>query len=124
MDEGGLSVSYTAPSPFTFIVWLFMFDCLFVTPLAIWRRKGEWLNVVRRKWRYGVAGGLLSIFSYGAALYAFTLVETAKVSAVRETAVVFAAIMGAVFLKEGFGARRICAAVVLAAGLAILQFAG
>ena len=67
---------------------------------------------------------MLSIFSYGAALYAFTLVEAAKVSAVRETAVVFAAAMGALLLKEGFGTRRIAAALVLAGGLAILQFAG
>jgi drug/metabolite transporter (DMT)-like permease len=114
----------TAPSPFTFISWLFVLDCLFVTPLAIWRRGGTWLTVVREKWRYGVIGGALSILSYGAALYAFTLVEAAKVSAVRETSVVFAAVMGAVLLKEGFGPRRIFAALVLAVGLAILQFAG
>ncbi|MGB7405502.1 MAG: DMT family transporter [Pacificimonas sp.] len=111
-----------APSPFTFIVWLFMLDCLFVTPLAIWRRKHRFLAVVRETWRFGLVGGALSVVSYGAAIYAFTLVEAAKVSAIRETAVVFAAIMGTFVLKEGFGARRIVAALVLAAGLALLQF--
>jgi drug/metabolite transporter (DMT)-like permease len=40
----------------------------------------------------------------------------------RETAVVFAAIMGWWFLREGFGARRTFAAVVLAGGLGLLQF--
>jgi drug/metabolite transporter (DMT)-like permease len=40
----------------------------------------------------------------------------------RETAVVFAAVMGWFFLKEGFGARRTTAAIVLAAGLGLLQF--
>jgi drug/metabolite transporter (DMT)-like permease len=50
------------------------------------------------------------------------MMEVAKVSALRETAVVFAAIMGARMLKEGFGRRRILAAVALAAGLVLMQF--
>ena len=113
-----------APDPLTYVVWLFLFDCLGITPLAIWRRRGRWLAGAKEKWRYGLAGGALSVVSYGAVLYAFTLVEAAKVSAVRETSVVFAALMGVIWLKEGLGPRRIVAALTLAAGLAILQFAG
>jgi drug/metabolite transporter (DMT)-like permease len=36
--------------------------------------------------------------------------------------VVFAAILGARMLKEGFGRRRIIAAAALAAGLVLMQF--
>jgi drug/metabolite transporter (DMT)-like permease len=79
---------------------------------------------VRMKWRYGVAAGALSILSFGSALYAFSLMETAKVSALRETSVVFAAAMGSLFLGEGFGRRRLIAAVALACGLVLMQFAG
>ncbi|MHB9879672.1 EamA family transporter [Pacificimonas sp. ICDLI1SI03] len=118
-DARGVRV---APSPFTFIAWLFLLDCIGVTTLALWRRGRLYLPIVRQKWRYGVAGALLSILSYGAALYAFTLVETARVSALRETAVVFAAIFGSWFLKEQMGRRRILAACILSAGLALLQF--
>jgi drug/metabolite transporter (DMT)-like permease len=50
--------------------------------------------------------------------------ETAKVSALRETSVVFAAAMGALFLGEGFGRRRIAAAIALAGGLVLMQFGG
>ena len=113
-----------APDPLSFIAWLFMFDCIGIGLLAAVRRRGRLGALLRDKWRYGVAGAALSILSYGAALYAFTLVEAAKVSAVRETAVVFAALFGALILREGFGPRRLAAALVLAAGLAILQFAG
>jgi drug/metabolite transporter (DMT)-like permease len=74
------------------------------------------------RWRYGLTGGALSILSFGSALYAFTLIETAKVSALRETSVVFAAIMGSLFLGESFGRRRIVAAIALAAGLVLMQF--
>ena len=76
------------------------------------------------KWRYGVAAGALSVLSFGAALYAFSLIETAKVSALRETSVVFGALMGMLFLGEKFGRRRLAAALVLAAGLVLMQFAG
>nr|WP_255536320.1 DMT family transporter [Pacificimonas pallii] len=118
-DAAGVRI---APSPFTFIVWLFVFDCVGITPLAIWRRREQYLPLLKEKWRYGVAGGALSILSYGAALYAFSLIEAARVSAIRETSVVFAALFGALILKEGLGARRIAAAFILAAGLALLQF--
>ena len=110
-----------AGSPFTFIAWLFLFDCVGITLLTLVRRRGRLVESIRLRWRYGVAGGALSILSYGAALYAFTLMETAKVSALRETAVLFGALFGALLLKEGLGARRILAALILVAGLALMQ---
>ncbi len=111
-----------APSPFTYIVWLFLLDGMGVILLALALRRGAVASVLAMRWRYGVAGGALSILSFGSALYAFGLMETAKVSALRETAVVFAAIMGSLFLGESFGRRRILAAVALAAGLVLMQF--
>jgi len=113
-----------APSPFTFIVWLFLLDFLLITIAAMAFRRDALRAAVAMKWRYGVVAGALSILSFGAALYAFSLMETAKVSALRETSVVFAAAMGSLFLGEGFGRRRIVAAAALAAGLVLMQFGG
>jgi len=113
-----------APDPFTFIVWLFLLDCILISGAAILFRRDALAAAVAMKWRYGVAAGALSIFSFGAALYAFSLMETAKVSALRETSVVFAALLGALFLGEDFGRRRILAAAALAAGLVLMQFGG
>ena len=113
-----------APSPFTYIVWLFLLDGLAITTLAVAVRRNILAQAVAMKWRFGVAAGALSILSFGSALYAFSLMETAKVSALRETAVMFAAMMGTMFLGESFGRRRIIAAIVLAAGLLLMQFAG
>jgi drug/metabolite transporter (DMT)-like permease len=56
------------------------------------------------------------------ALYGFSLAPVAYISAMRETAVVFAALLGWFFLREGFGARRTAAALALAGGLSLLQF--
>jgi drug/metabolite transporter (DMT)-like permease len=118
-DARGVRV---APDPFTFIVWLFLLDFILITSLAIIVRRNALAQAVAMKWRYGVAAGALSILSFGAALYAFSLMETAKVSALRETSVVFAALMGTLFLGESFGRRRIVAAMALAAGLLLMQF--
>jgi drug/metabolite transporter (DMT)-like permease len=112
-----------APNPFTFILWLFVLDAAGVTTLAVVRRRLQLVETVRTQWRFGVTAGLLSILSYGSAVYAYTLMETAKVSALRETAVVWAALMGAFLLKESFGRRRMAAAAALAAGLVLMQFA-
>jgi drug/metabolite transporter (DMT)-like permease len=113
-----------APNPFTFIAWLFLIDCVMISVAAILFRRRALAAAVAMKWRYGVAAGALSIFSFGSALYAFSLIETARVSALRETSVVFAAIMGSLFLGERFGGRRIVAALALAIGLVLMQFAG
>ena len=113
-----------APEPFTFIVWLFLLDCVLITSLAVTVRRNALARAVAMKWRYGVAAGALSILSFGSALYAYTLIEAAKVSALRETSVLFAALMGALFLGESFGRRRIAAALALGAGLILMQFAG
>jgi uncharacterized membrane protein len=111
-----------APDPFTYIVWLFLLDCVAITTLAVALRRDILAKAVAMKWRFGVAAGALSIFSFGTALYAFTLMEAAKVSALRETSVVFAALLGTWFLGESFGRRRVVAAAALAAGLVLMQF--
>jgi drug/metabolite transporter (DMT)-like permease len=113
-----------ADNPFTFIIWLFLVDWIMITAAAILLRRRALIEVVRAKWRFGVAAGGLSILSFGAALWAFSMMEVARVSALRETAVVFAAIMGARMLKEGFGRRRVLAALALACGLILMQFGG
>jgi drug/metabolite transporter (DMT)-like permease len=118
-DARGIRI---AGDPFTYIVWLFLLDAVPITALAIVVRRDLIARAVAMKWRYGVSAGALSILSFGSALYAFSLMETAKVSALRETAVVFAALMGTMFLGESFGRRRVMAAVALAAGLVLMQF--
>lgn len=112
-----------APEPFTYIVWIFLLDAVGITLTALIRRRGELGRTIAAKWRFGVVAGFLSILSYGSAVYAFSLMETARVSALRETSVVFAALMGTFFLGEGFGRRRVAAALVLAGGLMLMQFA-
>jgi drug/metabolite transporter (DMT)-like permease len=114
----------SGPNAFDYIVWLFLTDWIGVALAAVALRRRVVLRAAVAQWRTATFAGALSILSFGAALWAMALMEVAKVSALRETAVVFAALFGAYWLKEGFGARRIAAAAVLAAALFALQFAG
>ncbi len=112
------------PTPFTFIVWLFLLDWIGVTLVLAWQRRGRVIASLRPELRNGVIGGLAGSISYSLAIYAYTLTDAAAVTALRETSVVFAAAFGAWLLKEGFGLRRILAATTLAAGLVLMQAAG
>jgi drug/metabolite transporter (DMT)-like permease len=111
------------PDTLSFVVALFLLDWVGVTSVAVWQRRKGLIAAVRPHVRDGAIAGLAGSLSYGAAIYAYTLTDAAIVTALRETSVVFAAAMGAFMLKEGFGERRILAALVLASGLVLMQVA-
>ena len=122
--QGVRSAVETTRTQWSFIVWLFVLDFIGVSSiLLITRGAREFVASARRALKPGLAAGVFSTFSFSMALFGFSLAPVAYISAMRETAVVFAAIMGWWFLREGFGARRTLAAIVLAAGLGLLQFA-
>jgi drug/metabolite transporter (DMT)-like permease len=65
-----------------------------------------------------VGGGVISILAYGAIIWAMQGSPMGAVSALRETSVVFAALLGAMFLGERLTAQRIAACCIIAAGAA------
>jgi drug/metabolite transporter (DMT)-like permease len=109
------------PHPMTFVIILFLVDWVGVTFVFLWQRRGRYTQTMRLQLRAGMIGGVVGCLSYGMAIFAYTMTDAAMVTALRETSVVFAAVMAAVFLKESFGARRIVAASVLATGLVLMQ---
>jgi len=113
-----------ADNPFTYIVWLFILDPIAITTVAAVDRGPALITAMREQWRYGAFAGTMSVLSFGAILLAMDQMEVARASALRESGVVFAAILAWLFLKEGFGLRRTVAAAVLAFGLVLLQLSG
>ena len=67
-----------------------------------------------------LAGGIVSIVAYGIVIWAMQYDAMGAVSALRETSVVFAAIIGRIFLKETLSARRIASCLAIAIGAACL----
>lgn len=112
----------TAGSAWSYAVWLM---CLEGVPFIAWifaRRGRPALDYFVLRWRRSVLAGAASFGAYAIALWAMTRAPVAVVAALREVSVVFAALMGALFLKESFGWRRLAGAVGVAAGVAALRF--
>ena len=65
----------------------------------------------------------MSLAAYGMVIWALTLGALAPVAALRETGVIFAAALSSLVLKERFGARRLAAACIVAAGAVLLRLA-
>lgn len=71
----------------------------------------------------GLLGGLLSLLSYGAVVWAQSLGSLALVSALRETSVLFAGAIGAMFFAERFSRLRMAVTAVAVGGIVLLQLA-
>ena len=78
----------------------------------------DWRSLVRgpRELSVAAAGGLVSLLAYGIVIFAMSLGPMGAVSALRETSVVFAALIGRLFLHERLTGHRILACLVVAAG--------
>ena len=76
---------------------------------------------MRRELKTAAIAAVIGGASYGFALYALSAAAVAPMAALRETSVVFGAILAAAVIKEPFGARRILLAICLAFGLVLLQ---
>ena len=58
--------------------------------------------------------------AYALVVYALTRAPVASVAALRETSVIFAAVIGTMILKEPLGVQRVIASVFVAVGVATL----
>lgn len=106
-------------SPMGYIGWLFVTE-LPITLVIAWRRRRILPNLLPRTIAQGLAGGTLSAAAYGIVLYAKTLAPLAAISAVRESSVIVAALIGVVLFKERPWRRRVACAALVALGVIAL----
>lgn len=69
----------------------------------------------------GLGGGTASFLAYGLVIWAFTQAPIALVTALRETSIVFALLIGTIILKERVTRVKIISAGVIIAGAAVLR---
>jgi drug/metabolite transporter (DMT)-like permease len=110
-------------SPVGYIAWLMLLMSLCVPAWAIVKRRHELLHQPRDVLASGLAAGALSVLAYGLVLWAQTRGALAPIAALRETSVIFGAIIATVAFKEPFGRARILAATLVAAGILVLNLA-
>jgi drug/metabolite transporter (DMT)-like permease len=120
----GLGVRAAGPTfehRLSYIAWLCVVEGPWLLVLAVALRPRTVWTHLRRTWWRGVIGGLIANTGYGIAIYALVLGPMAHVAALRETSVLFGALMGTLLLGEPFGRRRVAAAAVIVIGLVLMN---
>ena len=112
-----------AGEPLAYIAWLLALDAPPLLLVTLWLRRGRIAASFGAQLGRGIVGGLIAGLGYGIVIWAMAHAPIAHVSALRETSVILAAVIGTLVLGEPFGRRRVAAAALVAIGSVILQVA-
>ena len=116
----GVGVRITGSSG-SYVWWLTMCGGFaFLLPSLALRRRhvGE---LLRRRWYVGLMGATFSTSTYWIVVWAMTAAPIGMVSALRETSVIFAVLIGMLFLGERPGLTRLATIALAAAGIVMLK---
>jgi drug/metabolite transporter (DMT)-like permease len=83
-------------------------------------RRYDLAAYARKDGALGLLAGVISVLGLLAFLAAAQRLPLGPVTALRETSVIFGAVIGTLVLKEGFGLRRVTAAAMVVLGIALL----
>jgi drug/metabolite transporter (DMT)-like permease len=112
-----------APNPFTFLAWFFVLDgLLFPIIAAVHYERMMDPPDLGPLFRRGIIGGLVAYVSFGSVMMATRLDKVGEAAVLRETSVVFAALIGWLFLGEKVGPWRAALVAVIALGAVIMEF--
>ena len=103
-----------------YAAWLELITGVGVLGFSFLRRGKETVTFGIRNWKHGSLTGILSITGYSAALWAMTKVPISSVAALRETSIIFAALIGGYLFKETFALGRVVASGIVVTGIACL----
>ena len=106
-----------------YIGWLFTAEAC--VALFIFKTRWARLRMLTVKTcLLGFIGGILSATAYALVLYVKTEAPLGVVSALRETSVIFAALIGVIWFGEGPKTRRLLAGVIVGVGTILIGLAG
>lgn len=106
---------------FSYTGWMFLLTAPLLLAIAAAGQRREVLQRIKLGWRRGLLGGACTLASYGLALWAMTRAPIALVAALRETSVVFAAIIAAYFLREPITRLRYASILTVSAGAVAIK---
>jgi len=113
-----------AGSGFVYVTWMLAGTAILLALLIFAMRGRAFIADIRKSWPLGLGAGSLALASYAIALWAMTLAPIGLVAALRETSVLFAAILGAALFGEPFGPKRWLALGFIVGGILVLRLAG
>jgi len=108
--------------PSAFIGWAFLLDSTLFTTGALIFKGSQVLPKRPRIWAWGLMAGAASVGAYWIAVWAMTMAPIALIATLRETSVLFAVLIGVVFLKEHADKGKLVAALVILSGVILMRF--
>lgn len=108
-------------SPVSYTLWMCLLWGLTAVPVYWLRRRDTHLWRGARLTGLAALGGMVSLVAYGIVIFAMTRAPMGSVSALRETSVVFAVLLGRLFFAEALTPRRTVSVLVIAAGALCLE---
>ena len=118
----GIGVRLSAASA-SYTLWIFLITGVAITCWATLTQWSQTRHYLRLNWHLGAVGGLGTLVSYGLALYAMTQAPVAVVAALRETSILFSAVISWLILKEHITVVRCVSVCVIAIGAITLRLA-
>jgi drug/metabolite transporter (DMT)-like permease len=108
-------------SPHTYTAWLFVLAAIAQLAVTGMVHRGETFDLLKPQLRRGFAVGVLSAVAYAIVLWAMTIAPAALVAAVRETSILFAALIGWGLLGEKITRLRWFGVILTVTGLVIAR---
>jgi len=108
-------------APLSYTLWFFAANGVVILLYGLARRGPAVGQYFKRNWKTAMLGGSCAVGAYGIALWAMTLAPVALVAVLRETSVVFAAVIATFVLKEKMTRRRLIATGAVLLGLVALR---
>jgi drug/metabolite transporter (DMT)-like permease len=108
---------------FGFTAWLVASDSLVFVGYALATRGSRAMLAWRSGWGRTLVSGLLGTASFGVFIWALSRAPVGPVSALRESSIIFASLIGMFFLREQVTIARVIAALLVVAGAAAIALA-
>ena len=108
-------------NPHAYVLWLFVLNGIPLLLYGLATGNAPGAAALSANWRAGSVAGLLSLGAYWIAIWAMTVAPIAAVAALRESSVVFAVLIGVIFLGESFSRVRAISVLTVLSGLVMLR---
>ena len=128
--NAGVIVGYTlvdgvgarlSGNAFSYTGWMLLLAGVLFFVISIAFRGRQVTGHILPQWKKGTLGGVCTFASYSLALWAMTQAPIAPVAALRETSIIFSAILAVLFLKENISPLRYVSIIIVALGAIIIK---
>ena len=110
-------------SPLNYTAWLLILNAFtFLVLLAVINKRGIIKKVLNKEKKTLFIGGTLSFIVYATIVWAFTQAPVPLIAALRETSIIFALLIGSLFLKEKFTFFKTTAVLTIFFGVLLIKF--